>query len=98
MVRKQIQEMPANPTPEQIPDELIGSVISLAANYRVTVYNREDWPKSKFRSPLATLQCLDMWGLLPLLPPHRLAVVQLVNLKGGLRGMQSTHLAGLVQL
>lgn len=97
-VRKYIESLPASPRPEQIPDELIGSVITLAANYRVTVYSRESRLKTKFQSPLATLQCLDMWGLLPLLPPHRLAVIQLVNLKGGLRGLRSKDLAGVVQL
>lgn len=98
MVRKQIESMPANPLPEQIPDELIGSVITLAANYRINVVSRESQEGYRFRSPLATLQCLDMWGLLPLLPPHLHAVIQLVNLKGGLRGVQSVDLAGVVQL
>ena len=98
MVRQHIEDLPADPQPEDIPDELIGSVVILSGNHKINVRSREDWPKSRFYSPLATLHCLDMWGLVPMLPPHKAAVIQLVKMKGGIHMMQSKALARVVQL
>jgi len=89
--------MPDNPSAEHVTDELIGSVITLSANHRINVVNRKNWPTSQFRSPLAGAQCLDMWGALPFIRPHRLAVVQLVNMRGGLDKLGLT-MAGVVLL
>jgi len=98
LVRRMIQDMSHDPSSGCVTDELIGSVIALCANHQIKVICRTDWPSSRFRSPLATAQFVDMWGALPFIQPHRLAVVRLVELRGGLDKLDSKHLAGVVQL
>lgn len=90
--------MPEEPGPESVGDELIGSILALASCYQIKVASRKSQPVSRFCSPLATFQSIDMWGALPFLQPHRLAVVQLVNMRGGLLKLSSSYLAGVVQL
>jgi hypothetical protein len=98
LVREAIQQIPEDPGPENVTDELIGSILALASCHQIKVRSRRSQPISRFHSPLATFQSIDMWGALPFLKPHRLAVVQLVNLRGGLSKLDSAYLAGVVQL
>jgi hypothetical protein len=98
LVRKAIESMNPEPRKEDISDELIGSVVGLSSNHVINVVNREDRPVSRFKSPLAAVQCIDMWSALPFIESHRLAVVQLVKLRGGLNELDSEYLALVVQL
>lgn len=95
LVRKKIQAMPDKPTPDLVTDELIGAVMGLSSNHRINVITRTKWPAPRFHSPLATLQCLDMFGALPFIRPHRLAVVQMVSMRGGPQNLGS-YMAGVV--
>ena len=90
--------MPSDLQPFDISDELIGSVLGLSCSSDVQVISRQDKPRSRFNSPLATAQYLDMWGSLNYIEAHRLAIVQLVKLRGGLAALGSAHLALVVQL
>lgn len=98
LVRKAIESMPPEPRKEDISDELIGSVMGLSCNHVINVVNQKYRPASRFKSPLAAAQCIDMWSTLPFMEFHRLAVVQLVKLRGGLNELDSKHLASVVQL
>jgi len=98
LVREAIESMPPKPKKEDVSDELIGSVLGLSSNHVINVVNRKDRPASRFKSPLAAAQCIDMWSTLSFIECHRLAVVQLVKLRGGLNELDSKHLASVVQL
>jgi len=98
LVRESIDSMPLEPRKEDISDELIGSVLGLSSTHVINVVNRKARPASRFKSPLATAQCIDMWSAVSFIECHRLAVVQLVKLKGGLNELDSKYLASVVQL
>ncbi|KIW11832.1 hypothetical protein PV08_09105 [Exophiala spinifera] len=97
LVRELIDSMPPQPTRGDVPDELIGSILSLSCCHALPMKSANH-PVSRFSSPLATAQCLDMWSATPFLESHRRAVVQLVKLKGGLEALDSIYLAAVVQL
>ena len=97
LVRKTIQDMPDRPSTEHVSDELIGAIITLSTNPGINVGNKRNWSMPRSRSPMATFQCLDIWGALPVMKPHRLAIVQLVELRGGLDQLSLT-MAGVVIL
>jgi hypothetical protein len=97
LVREFIDLMPPRPAEGDVPDELIGSILALSCCHVVNVQTT-DHPTSRFASPLARAQCLDMLSAIPFLESHRLALVKLVTIKGGLEAFVSNHLAALVQL
>jgi len=80
-----------------VPDELIGSILALSTSDLINV-KMTSHPASRFVSPLAAAQCVDMWSAIPFIESHRLAVIQLVKLKGGLNALDSIYLAAVVQL
>ena len=79
-------------------DEIIAAVLILAANPRIRVDSRYSYPASRFQSPLAQAQILDLIGIPQLNRIHLSGLKQLVDLRGGIDKIASTDLAGCVQL
>lgn len=97
IVQEIINALPDNPRGELICDNLIGTVCCLSSASTEFISPKRTLP-SRFRSPLATAQHLDMWGTAGFSQPHRLAVVRLVQLKGGLHKLAFSGLAAIVKL
>jgi hypothetical protein len=81
------------------PDELILAVLILAANeVENLVDNTKPKARSPFNSPLSSLQWLDVYGSMPLIRAHILAVRSLVDRQGGLEKIQLEDLAEVLEL
>lgn len=90
---KLVNEM-LNNSDKGIPDELIAAVLVLA-----TQDSRfESSEVSRFKSPLATAQCLDLQGRLSSEPEHTRGLVTLVRLKGGLQNIKMKRLSDVIAL
>lgn len=88
---KLVNEMLSN-LDKEVPDELLAAVLVLASQ-GPRVYAGE---VSRFKSPLATAQCLDHQGNLAFEPEHARGMVALVGLKGGLHNIQMRGLADII--
>jgi len=97
VVQEMIIQLPPRACGDLISDELIASVCCLSSASTETIVPK-NVTANRFRSPLATAQHLDMWGTVGFSRPHRLAVVRLVNLKGGLHRLAFSGLAAIIQL
>lgn len=97
-LRRTIAAMPTNPSEVDANDELIGAVCALSSSAIIQVPSRKELPKSKFKSPLAAAQAIDMWGSFPLEKIHFQALLRLVRIRGGLNKLGSRYLAGTIQL
>ena len=79
---------------KKVPDELLAAVLVLASQ-GPRVDSRE---VSRFRSPLATAQCLDHQGNLAFELEHARGMVALVQLKGGLHSIKMRGLTDVLIL
>ena len=93
LINAAITEMTGPP-----PDELIGAVLVLAAADPENVIDHSLRPISRYRSPLARAQWLDVYGAQSLVPSHAMALVRLVQLKGGWKEFKTLGLAGICEL
>jgi hypothetical protein len=88
---KLVNEM-LNNLDKEVPDELLAAVLVLASQGpRVGASE-----KSRFKSPLATAQCLDHQGNMAFEPEHAKGMVALVRLKGGLHTIKMPGLAEVI--
>jgi dsRNA-specific ribonuclease len=79
---------------KEVPDVLLAAVLVLASQGpRV-----DSGEVSRFRSPLATAQCLDHQGNLAFELEHTRGMLALVQLKGGLHNIEMRGLADVIVL
>lgn len=97
IVQDTINALPSQPSGDCISDTLIATVCCLSSASAEFIVPKGVLP-SRFKSPLATAQHLDMWGTAGFSEPHRLAVVRLVQLKGGLDKLAFSGLAAIIKL
>jgi len=98
IVQRTIERLPERASGDMITDELIASICCLSSASTETIVTKAERTAFRFRSPLATIQHLDMWGTAGFSKPHYLAVIRLVTLKGGLHKLAFTSLAAIIQL
>lgn len=98
IVRKTLKNMPENPDSQHISDILLGSVLGLSTNHHIRVVLKKDRPVSRFRSPFAKAQYIDLYGGIPFVKAHWFAVVQMVNIKGGLGALGSPYVSITCQM
>ena len=98
IVQRKIEQLPERASGDMITDELIASICCLSSASAETIVTKNERTASRFRSPLATIQHLDMWGTAGFSKPHYLAVMRLITLKGGLHRLSFAGLAAIIQL
>lgn len=80
-------------------DELILTVLTLGASELETmVANMKSKVRSPFNSPLSSSQWLDVYGCMPKVKAHTLAMRSLVDRQGGLEKIQLEGLAEVLEL
>jgi hypothetical protein len=82
---------------EAFTDALVLCVLCMANNKNEPPLGPDDM-ESPFQSPLRSLQWLDVYGRLKPHPVHQNGLVQLVQLKGGLKKIKLPGLAGVIAL
>ena len=88
---KLVNEMLSN-LDKEVPDELLAAVLVLASQGPCVGAGEV----SRFKSPLASAQCLDHQGNLAFEPEHARGMVALVHLKGGLHNIKMRGIAEII--
>ena len=79
------------------PDELIGAVLVLTAADPIDFGEATSYSSSRFCSPLATAQWLNMYGAQPFVAAHAIGLVELIRLKGGWDQFKTDGLARIAE-
>ena len=92
-IREAIETLQGPPS-----NELIGAVLVLGSNFPERVPSREFCIPPRFHSPMADAQILDQYGAFIFPATHWKALLQLVQLSGGINKIEMKDVAGCCQL